>query len=84
MRAAPVMPPVPFTPAPPRPGERDAYDVAIGGRTAARLARAGRRWRLEYGGIALTVVSFAAAGALVRRFADKILEGRALDLHELP
>ena len=78
------MPSVEFTPAPPRPGEGGAYSVTIGGRTAARLVRVGRRWRLEYGDHALTVASLAAAGALVRRFADKILDGRALELHELP
>ena len=42
----------------------------------------GRRWRLEYGSFDLTLVSLGAARELVVRYADRILDGRPLDLHE--
>src|SRR5688500_15234450 len=76
------MPAVEFTRTPPRAGEGAAYDVSIGGHAAARIAQVGRRWRLEYGGFTLTLATLGAARGLDVRYADRILEGRALDLHE--
>ena len=73
---------VEFMRAPPHAGERAAYEVAIGGRPVARIAGVGRRWRLEYGSFDLTLVSLGAARELVVRYADRILDGRPLDLHE--
>ena len=73
---------VEYASAEPVAGERAAYDVAIGGRVAARLACVDRRWRLEYAGHAFTLASPAAATSLVERYADRIREGRPLDVYE--
>lgn len=62
--------------------ERAAYDVAIGGRVAARLACVDGRWRLQYAEQALTLASPLAAAALIERFADRIRDGRPLEVHE--
>ena len=56
-----------------------AYEVAIGGRPAARIERAGRRWQLRYDGGTLTLTSLAAAAQLVERYADKIAAGAPID-----
>ena len=76
------MPPVEYAPIGSSAGESAAYAVVIGWRAAARIARVGRRWRLEYAGFALTLASLPDAAALVGRYADKIVAGRVLELHE--
>ena len=74
--------PVAYARTEPGAGEHAAYDVAIGGQAAARLARIDRHWRLEYAGYALTLVSPAAAAALVQRYADRIRDGRSIEVYE--
>ena len=66
----------------PEAGEAAAYTVVIDGRAAARIARVGRRWRLDYAGFTLTLASLGAARALVERYADRIRDGTALDAHQ--
>ena len=59
-----------------------AYAVAIDGRPAAHLERTGRRWRLRYHAITLTLASLVAAIQLVERYADRIAAGEPIDTFE--